>query len=113
MAQAAPGGGGADPAPAQPPGMSFLPMALIGIVFLFYMMFLQPQRRKDKRFRDKLAARKKNDRVVTIGGLYGIVANINREADKVTLKVDDQHQTRLHPGRHLPSRLGRRPGTER
>jgi len=64
-------------------------MGLVLIGFLFYLMIIVPERRKQRAFRDQIAAIKKNDRVVTIGGLYGTVANINRDADKVTLKVDD------------------------
>ena len=38
---------------------------------------------------------KKNDRVVTIGGIYGVVMNVHREADEVTLKVDETTNTKL------------------
>ena len=83
--------GGAADAPAAPQGGGppFMLMGLVFIGFLFYLMIIVPERRKQKAFRDQIAAVKKNDRVVTIGGLYGTVANINRDADKVTLKVDD------------------------
>ncbi len=42
-----------------------------------------------------LSGVKKNDRVVTIGGVYGVVANVNREADEITLKVDESTNTKL------------------
>ena len=38
---------------------------------------------------------KKNDRVVTTGGIYGVVANVHREADEVTMKVDETTNTKL------------------
>jgi preprotein translocase subunit YajC len=38
---------------------------------------------------------KKNDRVVTVGGIYGVVSNVHREADEVTLKVDESTNTKL------------------
>jgi len=42
-----------------------------------------------------LAAVKKNDRVVTIGGIYGVVTNVQREQDEVTIKVDEATNTKL------------------
>lgn len=92
LAQAAPGGaqpaagggnGGGDG------GIPF-PVIAIGIIMvLLYVMVIGPERKKTKAYKDQLAGIKKNDRVVTIGGIYGVVANINRDADKITLKVDD------------------------
>ena len=73
--------------------MFVLMVAMLG--GLFYFMILRPQRREQARRVDMLSAIKKNDRVVTIGGLYGVVANVNREADEVTLKVDETTNTKL------------------
>jgi preprotein translocase subunit YajC len=42
-----------------------------------------------------LEALKKNDRVVTIGGIYGVVANVQRDVDRVTLKVDETTNTKI------------------
>ena len=42
-----------------------------------------------------LAAVKKNDRVITAGGIYGVVTNVNAEADEVTVKVDETTNTKL------------------
>ena len=84
----------ADAAPAAAPeaggGIPLPFLALIVILGLGYVMIFMPERKKQKAFRDQIAALKKNDRIVTIGGIYGTVANIHREADKVTVKVDDQ-----------------------
>jgi preprotein translocase subunit YajC len=83
---------GADPPPAGGDGGGGIPfpiMAIVMIVVLGYFLVWAPERKKQRAYKDQLAAIKKNDRVVTIGGIYGVVANINREADKVTLKVDD------------------------
>jgi preprotein translocase subunit YajC len=70
-------------------GPSILPYTLILILFLGYFIVWRPEKKKQREYKDQLASIKKNDRVVTIGGIYGVVANVNREADKVTLKVDD------------------------
>jgi preprotein translocase subunit YajC len=42
-----------------------------------------------------LGALKKNDRVVTVGGMYGVVTNVHFEADEVTLKVDESNNTKI------------------
>ena len=72
---------------------SMLPLVLIVVVF--YFMLIRPQRREQARRRDMLAAVKKNDRVITAGGIYGVVTNVHREADEVTLKVDETTNTKL------------------
>lgn len=70
-----------------------IPLPIIAVVLILglgYVMIFLPERKRQKAFRDQLASLKKNDRVVTIGGIYGVVSNIQREADKITVKVDDQ-----------------------
>ncbi|HEX3997784.1 MAG TPA: preprotein translocase subunit YajC [Pirellulales bacterium] len=92
IADAAPAAGGGNGAggAAGGGGIPFPFVALILILGLGYVMLFLPERKKQKAFRDQIASLKKNDRVVTIGGIYGIVSNIQRDIDKVTVKVDDQ-----------------------
>ncbi len=53
---------------------SFLPLILIFVVFWFFLIRPQMKRQKELRnFRDSL---KKGDKVVTTGGIYGKVADI-------------------------------------
>jgi preprotein translocase subunit YajC len=68
---------------------------VVAIIVLFYFMMIRPQRREQTRRQDMLGAVKKNDRVLTIGGIYGVVTNIDREADKVTIRVDEGTNTKL------------------
>lgn len=70
-----------------------LPFLVIG--FLFYFLLIRPQKAEQAKRQALLAAVKKNDRVVTIGGIYGVVANVRREADEITIKVDDSNNTKL------------------
>jgi preprotein translocase subunit YajC len=69
------------------------PFLLIGL--LFYFMILRPQRKQQAQHKEMLSNVKKNDRVVTIGGIYGVVMNVHREADEVTIKVDEATNTKL------------------
>jgi preprotein translocase subunit YajC len=83
------GGKDANPAPPGDQGGSILPYTLIIIVVLGYFLIVAPERKKSRAYKDQMASIKKNDKVVTIGGMHGIVTNIDREHDKITLKVDD------------------------
>lgn len=91
------GGGAADM-------MSMLtPMLLIGVLFYFLMM------RPEKRKRDDVAlmqkSLKKNDRVVTIGGIVGVVVNAQSDSEEVTIRVDENTNTRIHVIRSSISRV--------
>jgi len=62
---------------------------------LYYFLIIRPDRRKQTSQRSQLETLKKNDRVVTIGGIYGVVMNVQRETDEVTLKVDEATNTKI------------------
>lgn len=84
-------------ADARPQG-SLLELALpfMAIALLFYVILLRPQRQQEKVHQSMLASLKKDDRIVTSSGIYGVVTNVHREADKVTIKVDENTNTKLH-----------------
>ena len=69
------------------------PMAIIMV--LFYFMMIRPQRQKEQQLRDQVNNLKENDRVVTIGGIHGIVTNVQRDAERVTIRVDEATGTKL------------------
>ena len=71
-----------------PEWVQFVPIVVITV--FFYLLILKPQS-EQKKHRSMLGELKKNDKVVTIGGIIGTVAEVNN--DRVTLKVDDS--TRL------------------
>jgi len=66
----------AAPATGEPPAwMSFLPLVAMG--FIFWFLILRPQMRQQKAHKAKIAALKRNDMVVTAGGLIGKVTKID------------------------------------
>ncbi len=67
----------------------------IVIMFLFYFLLMRPQKKEQQRRQEMLSAVKKNDRVVTAGGIYGVVTNVRAENDEVTVKVDEATNTKL------------------
>ena len=62
-------------------------------VFLFYSLVLAPERRRKSEAEHLRHSLKKNDRVVTAGGIHGSIAAIHPEDDFVTVRVDNH--TRL------------------
>ncbi len=69
------------------------PMAIIMV--LFYFMLIRPQKRKEQELREMVRNVKENDRVVTIGGIYGVVTNVQRDAERVTIRVDETTGAKL------------------
>jgi preprotein translocase subunit YajC len=85
-----------DPAPAPVPGapdglssmLTYLvPIALIFLVFQF--LIARPQRREQAKRDELIKSLKKNDPVVTIGGIIGTVVSVSEDGSEVTVKVDD------------------------
>lgn len=77
------------------PNFLFQIMPFVAIGLLFYFLLIRPQKHEQSRRLSMLAAVKKNDRVLTSGGIYGVVTNVHREADEVTVKVDETTNTKL------------------
>lgn len=82
----------------QPPGnlellLSYLPFVLV--VFAAWMLLYKPERERMQRHKELLAGLKKNDRVLTTSGIYGTVANVDRDADRVSLKIDEAENVKI------------------
>jgi len=74
--------------------MSFLP--LIAIVAIFYFLILRPQKKKQKETQNMLSALKKGDRVVTVGGIHGIIQSVKETT--VIIKVDESVKLEFNRG---------------
>ena len=56
---------------------SYASIALLVLMFVvFYFILIRPQRKRDKELKEQMSKLSVGDRVVTIGGLVGFVANI-------------------------------------
>jgi preprotein translocase subunit YajC len=82
---------------------TLLPFVLIAV--LFYFMLIRPERKKRTDTAKMLDNMKKNDRVVTIGGIYGVVVNVQKDSEDVTLRIDDSTNTRMRVLRSAISRI--------
>ena len=85
----------ADPDAAnRPPGwVSWLP--LVGIGVFAYLILVRPEQRKHSDHRKMIADLKGGNRVVTFSGIYGVVTNVNRQEDSVTLRIDENTNTKM------------------
>jgi len=83
LAQAAPPGGGIQ---------AFIPLVLILVVF--YFLLIRPQQKRAKEHQELIKNLKRNDDVVTGGGLYGRIAEVSEDtvvieiAPKVRVRVE-------------------------
>jgi preprotein translocase subunit YajC len=64
---------------------TFLPM--IAIFAIFYFFLIRPQNKKQKETEKMIAALKKGDKVVTIGGIHRVISSTKEKT--VVVKVDD------------------------
>src|SRR5215470_10317850 len=80
------------PAP-QPPGLGSMLFPLVLVGFVFYLLVFRPQKRERDKVKQMVDSLKKNDRVMTIGGVLGTVVAV--KGDEVTLKVDESTNTKI------------------
>lgn len=67
-------------------GSTLILFVIIALFFVaWYFLAIRPQRKKEKELREQLEKMRVGDSVITIGGLCGRVANINKSKDEVTI----------------------------
>jgi preprotein translocase subunit YajC len=70
---------------------AFIPLILMFAIF--YFLLIRPQQKKAKQHKELLSALKKGDRVVSSGGLHGVITGLSDDivtmeiAPKVRVKV--------------------------
>ncbi len=89
-AMGAPGGEGGSPDVFA----SFLP--LIIIFAIFYFLLIRPQQKKSKEHKEMLASIKKGDKVITNGGIYGLVEAVGEKT--VTIKIAENIKVKFGKG---------------
>jgi len=65
--------------------LNFIP--LIFIFLIFYFLIIKPQKKKQKDHQEMVTNLKKNDEVITAGGLYGTIINIKEKT--FVLRIDE------------------------
>jgi preprotein translocase subunit YajC len=73
---------------------AFIPIILMFAIF--YFLLIRPQQKKAKEHRELLAAIKKGDKVVSNGGLHGVVTGITD--DIVTMEIAPKVRVKVSRG---------------
>jgi len=82
------------PQAAPPPFLNIMPIVLI--FGIFYFLLIRPQQQKQKQHAAMLSQIKKNDDVVTTGGIHGTIVNVK---DKTfVLRIDDNVKIEVQKG---------------
>ena len=69
-------------------------LLMLALMFLVMWLFMiRPQRREQKRLEEMRNALKKGDKVITAGGIYGVVADVDERT--VQVKVDGEVKLRV------------------
>jgi preprotein translocase subunit YajC len=101
-APAAPGGGSSSLL------LTFLPIILVFAIF--YFLVIRPDKKRRAERQAMVDALQKNDHVVTIGGIHGVVKSLS--ADEVVIQVDDSNNTRIRFTRNAVSEVMRKDAPE-
>ena len=71
--------------------MGLLPLVLMFAIF--YFLLIRPQQKKSKQHKEMLSSLKRGDSIITTGGIYGRIVEVNDNimtvevADKIRIKV--------------------------
>jgi preprotein translocase subunit YajC len=84
------GAGGAAGAAGQGGGGlgSMVPFIIVMAAAAYFLFYL-PSKRERTRQATLFAGINKNDHVVTTSGIYGVVTDVNKESNKVTIRIDE------------------------
>ncbi len=69
--------------------------ALMAVMLVYFIMMARPKKKAQAKTSDLLANLKKNDKVVTAGGILGTVVNHRSDAEYVTLRIDEASNSKI------------------
>ena len=73
---------------------AFVPLILMFAIF--YFLLIRPQQKKAKQHREMISAVKKGDRVVSSGGLHGVITGLTD--DVVTMEIAPKIRVKVSRG---------------
>jgi preprotein translocase subunit YajC len=79
---------------SQGPGILGMLMPLIIMFAIIYFLVIMPQRKRQRQRAEMLSELHKNDRVVTVGGIHGVITHVRER--EVVVKVDDNTKLTLN-----------------
>lgn len=82
---------------AQPAGGGMMSLLMIvGLIVIFYFFMIRPQQKRQKKIQKERDAMAKGDKVVTAGGIYGVI----REVAQTTFLIEVDNGVRLRVDRN-------------
>ncbi len=78
-------------APAANPLGSFLPLIVIFVIF--YFLLIRPQQKRAKEHQRMLTALKKDDKIVSTGGIYGTITSV--KGDVLEVKIAENVKVQM------------------
>jgi preprotein translocase subunit YajC len=78
---------------------------LLPIPFVLYFLIWRPQQQQEKQRRAMIEALKKNDKIVTAGGIYGTVVSVDLAGDKLVVRIDDDKGVKMTMARSSVTRV--------
>lgn len=74
------------------PMMQFLPLLII-MFAIMYFLIIRPQKTKEKKRLAMISNVRKQDKIVTTGGVHGVVVSVKES--EVIIRVDDAKDVKL------------------
>ena len=74
------------------PMMQFLPLMVI-MFAVMYFLIIRPQKQKEKKRQEMMSNVRKQDRIVTAGGVHGVVVSVKES--EVIVRVDDAKDVKI------------------
>ncbi len=74
------------------PMMQFLPLMVI-MFAVMYFLIIRPQKQKEKKRQAMMSNVRKQDRIITAGGVHGVVVSV--KDSEVIVRVDDAKDVKI------------------
>jgi len=62
-------------------------LPIVAMVAIFYFLIIRPQQKQTKRLAEMRSSLQKGDKVVTSGGIHGVITNLKN--DVITVRIAD------------------------
>ncbi|MBC8550075.1 MAG: preprotein translocase subunit YajC [Candidatus Brocadiales bacterium] len=74
------------------PMMQFLPLMVI-MFAVMYFLIIRPQKQKEKKRQEMITNVRKQDRIISAGGVHGVVVSVKES--EVIVRVDDSKDVKI------------------
>jgi preprotein translocase subunit YajC len=86
-------GSAAEEQQQQPQGLNPILLVMLPLLLIYIVFMLRGPRKKQQEHQKMVAALSKNDRVRTIGGIFGTVLDVRD--DEIVLKIDESTNAKM------------------